>query len=148
MHLAKTFALFGYTIFFPFPSHPVPSQRLYEDISCPFIPVDMARSQAKSNIKNKRRQLPVLKDQGGVLKSPHCVFELTVCREAVSGHQEASSRSQKRTFAGNRKPSQAIHIRKQSYPGNTDTSLASDKQRPYRQESMFFPYPSCHRKLT
>ena len=35
-----------------FPPHPAPSQRLYEDISCPFIPFDMARGQAKSNIKN------------------------------------------------------------------------------------------------
>ena len=39
-HLAKTFAFFG-----------------------PLIPVDMARGQAKSNIKNNGRQTPVLKDQ-------------------------------------------------------------------------------------
>ena len=141
MHLAKTFALFDYTIFFPFPSYSVSSQRLYEDISCLFISVDMAHGQGKSNIKNKGRQIPGLKDQGGVLKSSYCVFELTVSREAVSRHQEASSRSQKRTFAGNRKPSQVIHIQKQSYSGNTDTFLAFDKQRPHRQESKFFPCP-------
>ena len=127
MHLVKTFALFGYTIFFPFPPHPVPSQRLYEDVCCLFVAFDMARDQAKSNIKNKARQSPALKDQGGVLESSHCVIELIVCRKAVSRHQEASSRSQKRTFAGNRKSSQAIHIRKQSCPGNTETSLAFSK---------------------
>ncbi len=96
----------------------------------PFISVDMARDQAKSNIKNKERQPPVLEDRGGVLKSPHCVFELTVCREAVSRRQKASSHSQKRTFAGNRQPSEAIQIQKQSYPRITDTPLTSDKQRP------------------
>ena len=66
MYLAKTSALFGYTIFFPFPSHPVLSQRLYEDSSYPFIPVDMARGQAKPNIKNSRRQPSISKGQGEV----------------------------------------------------------------------------------
>ena len=108
----------------------------------------MARGQAKSNIKSKGRQPPVPKDQGEVFESPHCVFELTVCREAVSKHQEASRHSQKHTFAGNRKPSQAIHSQKHSYPGNTDISLASNKQCPHRQESMVFPCLSCHCKLT
>ena len=37
---------------------------LYEGISCPLIPVDMACGQAKSNIKNTGRQPSVLKDQG------------------------------------------------------------------------------------
>ena len=37
MRLVKLFTLYGYTIFFPFPLHPVLSQRLYEDISYPFI---------------------------------------------------------------------------------------------------------------
>ena len=66
MHLAKTFWLFDYITFFPSPSHRVPSQRLYENTSRPSILVDMARGQAKSNNKNKGRQLPVLKDQGEV----------------------------------------------------------------------------------
>jgi len=67
MNLAKTFAPFSHTIFLPIPSHPVPSQRLYEDISCPVIPVEMAGGQVKSNTKKNGRQPLILKDQGEVL---------------------------------------------------------------------------------
>ncbi|KAI4224380.1 MAG: hypothetical protein L6R40_008447 [Gallowayella cf. fulva] len=44
-------------------------------------------------------------------------------KEAASRHQETTSRSQKHTPASDRKPSQAIHIQKQSYPGSAGTSL-------------------------
>lgn len=67
MNLAKTFEPFDHTVFFPITLHHVSTQRLYEDISYPLVAVDMARSQAKSKIKKNWRQLPVLKDQGGVL---------------------------------------------------------------------------------
>jgi len=70
MNLAKTFA--------PSPSSPVPSQRLYEDISCPAIPVDMAGGQAESNTKKNARQPLILTDQGGVLRVHASVLKLTV----------------------------------------------------------------------
>ena len=105
----------------------------------------MARGQAKYKIKNKGRQPPLLENQDGVLENQHCVFELTVCKKAESRHQEASNRSQKRTFADNRKHSQTIHIQKQSYPENTDTFFALNKQRSHRQESKFFSCLSCCR---
>ena len=60
MHFVKTFALFGYVIFFSFLSRFVSSQRLYKDIFCPFISFDMVRDQTKSTIKNKKRQPSVL----------------------------------------------------------------------------------------
>ncbi len=78
MNLAKTFAPFSHTIFLPILSHPVPSQRLYEDISCPVISVDMAGGQAKSKTKKNGWQPLILEDQGGVLGVYASVFKLTI----------------------------------------------------------------------
>jgi hypothetical protein len=70
--------------------------------------------------------------------------ELINCRKAASGHQETTSRSQKRTPASDRKPSQAIHIQKQLHWGSTDTSLPSSKQHPRGQKSMCLHCPYYH----
>ena len=77
----------------PFPQHPVPSQR---------IPFDITRGQAKSNIKNKGRQPPVLKDQGECSGFVLRVSELIICREAAPRHQETANLSQKPTSASAR----------------------------------------------
>ena len=88
--IAKTCAFFDYTIFFPIPSHPLPTRRLYEGISCPLIPVDMAHGQAKSKIKNNGRQPPVLKDQVKYSGFVYQESELVICREAASRHQRTN----------------------------------------------------------
>lgn len=75
------------------------------------------------------------------------VSELIICREASSGHQETASPSQKPTSTINTTVSQAIVIRKQSYPGRAGTSLPSSKQSPHKQEGEFFLWPSCHYKV-
>ena len=73
-----------------------------------------------------------MKYSGFVLQMP----ELIICREAAPGYQETASCSQKRTPASDRKPSQAIHIQKQSHPGSAGTSFPSSKQHLQGQKSM------------
>lgn len=61
-----------------------------------------------------------------------------ICRKAAPRHQETTSRSQKHTPPSCRRPSQAVHIQKQSYPASAGTSPSSSKHHPCRHESMCF----------
>lgn len=63
MHLAKTFRAIDHTIFYRtlLQLHTSGYIKVYH-----LIPIDMARGQAKPNIKNNLRQPPILKDQGEV----------------------------------------------------------------------------------
>ena len=114
----------------------------------------MARNQAKSNIKNNRRQPPIPKDQGEVFQGLYLGGELTIGREAVSRHQQtaslsqkctsrslsqkstSTSLSQKSTSTSNTTVPQAVPLQKQSYSGSAGTSLPSGKQHPRGQKSM------------
>ncbi len=141
MNLAKTFA-YGHIIFFPILSHPAAA--IWRHL-LPVIPVDMAGGQAESNIKKNGRQPLILKDQGEVLRVHASVFKLTIWREAASVHREAASCSEKPMSTSNTTISQAFFIQKSSEP-RTGTSLPSNKQRPWRQESesLSLPLLSCH----
>jgi len=63
------------------------------------IPVDMARGQAKSNIKKNGRQPSILKDQGEVLAMHAPVFKLTIRKSPrlqaiLQSHKQSLSKSQ------------------------------------------------------
>ena len=99
----------------------------------------MDRGQAKSNIKNSRRQSPTPKDQGKVFRVTflEVYFELIICRDATPRNQETANPSQKLTPASNPKTPQATVTQDQSCPG---TSLPSSKQHPRRQKRMSLDY--------
>ena len=108
----------------------------------------MTHDQIKSNIKNKERQISKLKNQNEIFKNSYCVFELIFFRKIISKYQETNNRSQKRTFANNKKFSQTFQIQKQLYSEKTNIFLVFDKKRFHKQKNMFFFFCFfCHRKL-
>ena len=104
---------------------------------CNPIPIDMDRGQAKSNVKDSRRQPSMPEDHGKVFRVTilDVYFELMICRNATPRNQETANPSQKLTPASNPKISQATINQDQSCPG---TSLPSSKQHPGRQKRMSF----------
>ncbi len=113
-----------YTIFCQSPLHPsclVSSQCLHKDISYPSILIRYGPRSSKVKHQEEWAATSSTKGSRWSARSPHCVFELTVCREAASRHQK-TSRSQKRTPTRNT-ISQAILIQEQSRSRNPNTAL-------------------------